>query len=101
MSTRGPVQRATRAFIADLGTLSPRQAVDAAQLVALATTLDAEPDGSKAATLSRELRQLTDRMKPAAAPATATPDPQHPRERSKIIELENRLRERQRRLADG
>ena len=54
----GPVQAATRALVADLGVLSVRQRVDAEQAVRLASLVDGERDGSKAAALSRELRQV-------------------------------------------
>jgi hypothetical protein len=52
------VEAATRALVTELGKLSVRQAVDAEAAIRLAGLIDSERDGSKAAALSRELRQV-------------------------------------------
>jgi hypothetical protein len=75
----GDVEAHTRAFVRGLGELSARDQVTAAAAVTLAKTIDLEGDGSKLATLSRELRQLTGLLLPrvagAAAPAVPVDEP--------------------------
>lgn len=58
-SDTGAVERSTQALVASMGALRPWEQVTADQALALARLIDLEQDGSKAATLSRELRQLT------------------------------------------
>lgn len=70
----GSVTRSTQALVDAMGTMRPWESVTAESALALARLIDLEQDGSKAATLSRELRQLTGTLarigeKPAAAPA--------------------------------
>lgn len=55
----GSVTRSTQALVDAMGTLRPWESVAAESALALARLIDLEQDGSKAATLSRELRQLT------------------------------------------
>jgi hypothetical protein len=63
-------------MINGMGTLTPRQQVVAATACRVAANLDAEFDGSKAAALSRELRQLVVILQPiAGAGPTAHEDP--------------------------
>lgn len=52
----GPVEAATRKYILSQGELSPRQAVTAAGLVAMAKRADSETRSGPLATLHRELR---------------------------------------------
>ena len=54
----GDLEKATRAAVADMGDLSSGQKVAAEQACMLAKRLDSEDDGSRAAALSRELRQV-------------------------------------------
>jgi hypothetical protein len=67
---QGEVEKATRAFVRDMGKLSPRQQVTAAQALTLARLVDEEVDGSKASALSRELRQVVTALTPVAQPMT-------------------------------
>jgi hypothetical protein len=70
------VKAAIDAMIDGLGTLTPRQQVVAATACRVAANLDAELDGSKAAALSRELRQLVVILQPVAGVGpTARKDP--------------------------
>jgi hypothetical protein len=70
------VEAATRDMVNGMGTLTPRQQVVAATAYRVAANLDAEEDGSKAAALSRELRQLVGILQPlAGAGPTAHKDP--------------------------
>ncbi len=52
------METATLAAITDMGDLTPGQRVAAVQASILARRLDSEDDGSRAAALSRELRQV-------------------------------------------
>src|SRR5881396_1477223 len=65
---QGEVEKATRALVKEMGAVSARQKLTAAKAYALARLIDEEADGSKAAALSRELRQLVAALTPAAAP---------------------------------
>ena len=53
--TAGPVEKAVRAFVKDLGDLDPRRTVAAENAIRLAGLMDVE-EGSAAAAVSRELR---------------------------------------------
>jgi len=63
------VKDAIRDMIDGMGALTPRQQVVAATACRVAANLDAEFDGSKAAALSRELRQLVVILQPVASGA--------------------------------
>jgi hypothetical protein len=52
------VEQATTSAVKDMGQLSSAQMVAAQQAIVLAKRLDGEDDGSRAAALSRELRQV-------------------------------------------
>jgi hypothetical protein len=78
-SDDGAVTRSTRLLIESMGALRPWERVTADSALALAKLIDLETDGSKAATLSRELRQLTGTLarigeRPAEASAPADED---------------------------
>lgn len=95
----GAVERSVSALVESMGALLPWERVTADQSLALARLVDLEHDGSKAASLSRELRQLTGTLarigeKPAAAPVAddATP-PADPIE-GLIDEVARKRRER-------
>ena len=60
------MESATRAFAKGLGSLSARELVYAETAYMLAAALDSEPDGNKAAALSRELRIVVASLTPAA-----------------------------------
>jgi hypothetical protein len=69
---QGPVEKATRAFVKELGQqISARQELTAQAAYKLARLVDDEPDGSKASALSRELRQLVAALTPQAMPMPA------------------------------
>lgn len=55
----GQVESSTSALVEAMGDLLPWERVTAGQALALARAIDLEEDGSKLASLSRELRQLT------------------------------------------
>jgi hypothetical protein len=61
---QGPVEKSTRAMVRALGKISARQQVTAHASYRLARLIDLELDGSKAAALSRELRQLVAAITP-------------------------------------
>ena len=60
------MESATRALVKSLGSLSARELVYAEAAFSLAAALDSEPDGNKAAALSRELRIVVATLTPAA-----------------------------------
>jgi hypothetical protein len=92
----GPVEVATRALVATLGTVSARQQVAAAQAIALARLADEETDGAKASALSRELRQVVATLAPAVGITAARPQTEaHPDPIQKIQdELARKRQER-------
>lgn len=69
----GPVEARTRAFVASLGELSPRGAVQAEAAIRAAQLLDREERGSAATALARELRLAVAALEPrqASVPAPA------------------------------
>jgi hypothetical protein len=74
-SDDGAVTRSTRLLIESMGALRPWERVTAESALALAKLIDLETDGSKAATLSRELRQLTGTLaRVGERPAEASPE---------------------------
>lgn len=74
-SDDGAVTRSTRLLVASMGALRPWEQVTAESALALARLIDLESDGSKAATLSRELRQLTGTLaRVGERPVEASPD---------------------------
>lgn len=67
----GAVESATRAMVSELGVLSSRDRVSAESALALARALDGEPDGTKAAALSRELRLVVGSLAPGTGAVVA------------------------------
>lgn len=70
----GPVETAARALVKGLGRLSAWQTVACEAFVRLSGLLDVEPDGNKAAALSRELRLTLARLVPASADGSSVTD---------------------------
>jgi hypothetical protein len=70
----GPVERDVLAFVASLGTLTPRMRAQATVAERTARLLDGEPSGTAATALARELRIVLASLEPRVAQPVAAPE---------------------------